>query len=612
MVTETPSDSQLRIAREKTEGDLSRKENGTRELRIAARALWLQLNLEYQAYLSKSGKQGREAIANEIQKYYRELSEIIWRVPEVDSKSGKPIAITLSVTQENMAEWGAAKHFIDGIVEDVKGDFPPDVIPAKTIVRRGYFRLISPSRNGDELDPNRQIQIAYEKAFNGLQNLAKEAAAAKVQGTIVMRRFYGQKPNEEYKTFVTTPEESKSKTEKFSLGTERELLFSKDESRRYKIDEMVQEVASGGQDQGVVGSYRQLNVGLDVAAVGAVKASSGTGWNGLLNNFKQDDNSKIFPKIDYPNDLKTSESGLREALRRIDLAYGFRPNPQHVRETDMSVAEPQIAKRDDGSNVTDDVTMVPLRNAMQLLNEKSENLKRNLASWSKLNSPLGSSASGAQGGRRNRLDDLIEYDEADDSPTRAEKYVRGQRSWFADLVIVLESNGADKAGRKKAPTLEFDITWSAESRPNGEFAASLIPLLSIPANAPPTKSDQFIRRLATTELVANQPNEQKEAPTSITSEGEPQLNYSRDEIARRVLARVTQRDGKKLRVFDELKTIWMEIPDLKNLRPDTQEKVYDWVAEQIDKTTTALLLSKPKLTPVQDGASTKPSDGNLK
>ena len=471
MVKVSLDDAQLEEARRRTAADVNQHQaqkqndgNGKTNLRIAARALWLQLNLEYQAYLAQTDKNTRKSIAAEIENRYNQLAEIIWHVPTREEP------LTLLIAGENMSEWAEAWRFAQVIYSDVKDDFPPEVTPVKILVRRFYFSLLSPA--SEEQDPsnvNRQIRETYANAFNGLQALGKAAVAAKVQAAVVMRRFYGSNPNGAYRGFRM-------------LEQDRNELFPEQSNQRDKIHQIVQEVSTGGAVSGIVENYRDMNIAIAEQTAGkSQNAGKQSGWDGLLAKLKPPPKKE---QKDHPNTSGSQQrSGKKEeeekehlvpheVIVRLDRAYGF---PPIAGERPQGVVE-QVSAR---------LRIVPLRHAMKLTNKKAKLLARQIQEWATRPGSLSRPAVQVKDQQplRRSLDQLLLYDSE-------------ERAWFTWNVESACEQCAAKA-------LAFSATYSGNlTQPGDEKSPSQIPDISLPANAPPTAADLFIRTLAATDVVA--------------------------------------------------------------------------------------------------------------
>lgn len=547
MVPEPSTDQQLRVARKRTEATARRVQEKSQEprtkqndnFRLSLRARWLQLNLEYQAFLAAPNSKRMEyAIAARDQ--YRKLNDYLWYLDiKTDGNAGDNV--TLSSCGENQQQWNDAARFMEVVYNGIRSSLPLEIPDAKTVVRETYFQQVSPSDNSFA-GINVKIQQAVGRTSESIQELGKEAVAAKVQAAVVMRRFYSSWPQAARKKFN---EQDKDQ------ATIKYVLLKKDEAKLFpsagdtwiNVTKLIGTVATGDPSPGVVENYLTLNLAIDAVRrdtkltpgqiVPTSEAAAGNesrepiGYDGLVGHF----NSSNLPRdirstgLTYPveqtTDKQTStgiDPELANSLQEIDKVYG-------------GVAGPGLQQSDESAGA--------IQSMAQWMEKLNCQLYKPSGLAKKISSPTES------------LDSLLNYRQPKPNshvkvdasiPYPAVESVK--RDWFERF----------RNQTNDSSLLKFEIATSDESV---EYLRAQIDDTSVPSlrlleielsnNAYSSQSDLLIRSMASTNIVAGQTSfspesieakTQKNAGADATPVETP--NRYIDKIAELLLSQVTK------------------------------------------------------------------------
>jgi hypothetical protein len=561
MIAEPPDDSQLQEARERTTKTVRQafpsnndhlqepRTEDVEKFRLGLRARWLQLNLEYQAFLVAPSSE-IPMQAQYVKREYDMVQNYLWFVPNEFNENGSPIdardrQISMATCkQEDQVHWQEVRPFLDLVYHDISQHLPKSPRTAQKFVRQTYFEAIAPS---SDKGINKSIRETVGKAFKDIQNLGKEAVAAKVQAAVVMRRFYGVTP-EATRVSFNRQNDPRTGIQEVKLIEEQKKLFpdvaaAPDNPQWPSIRKMIEEVSAGGSDAGVVGNYRDLNL-----SIGENSRQPATQNRDTENPNTHPWIDALISSVDESTLIKTQNANSDSVKKGI--------NKEEVYKFDKDDAPADWRKRLDiaygvrGSNIAanddrdDKNTMSSLRLLMEAANKKAVVDSDSLTSRVKgrffgtdskpANEKLGPS----------ELDMLLAYEmplkaleaiheqvnesqaentassESKDALTAPSPPLRN-RVWFQRLVHQPED---------KLFTLAFDMEQS-----NKLVEASRIPILSVD-RAYSSQLDVLVRRLASFPLISgssapdSKTENENQASNTETADGRADNSTSQDGI----------------------------------------------------------------------------------
>ena len=173
-IEDAPQRNQLLVSRRRTD-EAVKLANAT--FRQKAGSLWLQANLEYQAFLSAASEADRRDTGAAAAQRVRQFREVM-----------------LGASSANMtAEWTEALVFANSIEGTVQPYVPADVAGADDLVRGLLFDLLN-TAEGQGSNATTTIQDLTSGSIKKIERLAMSAIAARVQAATVLQLAYGQSP----------------------------------------------------------------------------------------------------------------------------------------------------------------------------------------------------------------------------------------------------------------------------------------------------------------------------------------------------------------------------------------------------------------------------------
>jgi hypothetical protein len=197
---------------------------------LAARALFLAANIEYQAELSESAQ--RTEHASWVLTYSQQLRALLRsRYPK------KPPALDL------VAQWQRAMLLLSAIEKDSRQDLPAAIETLEKRVQDAIFEEFSPETSNSPTGANATLMRGVSDAFDACRTLAKLATTIRIQAGLALKDFYGDPPgsraSNDTRSFI-----------KLSRDEFIDLKFDQADPERVQpfVKKLVSEVSGGSMD----------------------------------------------------------------------------------------------------------------------------------------------------------------------------------------------------------------------------------------------------------------------------------------------------------------------------------------------------------------------------
>lgn len=242
-------------------------------VRLAARALWIGTNLEYQAMLTDPddpvppGAGGsRDDHAWRVLALGRRLRELVDRTPPTRFEPDDALAV---------ARWEQALLRLDAMVAEAAEAVPYTPIAPRRFARDAVLAEFSPERAGGtgSTNPNALLMSRVGGAFRVYETLAKSSAASATQAALVLGKIYGFPPDVRRQTDqeVLAPAEAAGDSARAGLYPPRGAEWD-------TICRAVLSVYGGGDGVGVVNAYADARRVLNLTPLYDALSKAGSGY----------------------------------------------------------------------------------------------------------------------------------------------------------------------------------------------------------------------------------------------------------------------------------------------------------------------------------------------